>query len=140
MPGRRKLRVLLDTNIWISGILFRGNEEKIVEHAFDGIFLSIVPLQLIDEFKRVMLDKFHLSHEDVMDSINEIIQVSDLVDLESYDDVDVRDAEDKPIVKAAQIAQCDYLITGDKDIKVLKAINGTKIISSKEFLKILEKK
>ena len=36
MSGRKKLKVLLDTNIRISGILFSGNEEKIVDYAFDG--------------------------------------------------------------------------------------------------------
>ena len=73
MSGRKKLKVLLDTNIWISGIIFSGNEEKIVDYAFDGKFKSIIPFQLIDEFKRVMIEKFRLSHDDVLDSINEII-------------------------------------------------------------------
>jgi putative PIN family toxin of toxin-antitoxin system len=138
MSGRKKLKVLLDTNIWISGILFSGNEEKIVDYAFDGKFQSIIPFQLINEFKRIMIDKFKLSHDDVLDSINEIIQVSELVDLEDFDEIDVRDIDDKAIVKAAKISHCDFLITGDNDIKVLKSINNTKIISSREFLKILE--
>ena len=85
-----------------------------------------------------MIDKFKLSHDDVLDSINEIIQVSELVDLEDFDEVEVRDIDDKPIVKAAKISHCDFLVTGDKDIKVLKSINNTKIISSREFLEILE--
>ena len=85
-----------------------------------------------------MIDKFKLSHDDVLDSINEIIQVSELVDLEDFDEVEVRDINDKPIVKAAEISHCDFLVTGDKDIKVLKSINNTKIISSREFLEILE--
>jgi len=139
MSGRKKLKVLLDTNIWISGILFSGNEEKIVDYAFDGKFQSIIPFQLIEEFKRVMIDKFKLSHDDVLDSINEIIQVSEIVDFEDSDDIEVRDLDDKPILKAAKISQCDYLVTGDKDIKVLDSIEKTKIISSKEFLRILEK-
>ena len=139
MSGRKKLKVLLDTNIWISGILFSGNEEKIVDYAFDGKFHSIIPFQLINELKRVMIDKFQLSHDEVLDSINEIIQVSEIVDFEDFDDIEVRDIDDKPILKAAKISQCDFLVTGDKDIKVLGSIENTKIISSKEFLEILEK-
>jgi putative PIN family toxin of toxin-antitoxin system len=139
MSGRKKLKVLLDTNIWISGILFSGNEEKIVDYTFDGKFQSIIPFQLIDEFKRVMIDKFKLSHDDVLDSINENIQVSEILDVEDFDDIEVRDLDDKHIVKAAKVSQCDFLVTGDKDIKVLGSIEKTKIISSKEFLKILEK-
>ena len=86
-----------------------------------------------------MIDKFKLSHNDVLDSINEIIQVSEIVDFEDFDDIEVRDLDDKPIVKAAKISQCDFLVTGDKDIKVLGSIEKTKITSSKEFLNILEK-
>ena len=48
-----------------------------------------------------------------------------------------RDAKDNFLLSLAKDARADYLLTGDKDLLVLKAFDGTQIVTIKEFQTII---
>ena len=48
-------------------------------------------------------------------------------------DVDIRDADDKPILAAAVAHGCQFLVTGDGDLLVLKQFSGVEIVTVREF-------
>jgi uncharacterized protein len=49
-----------------------------------------------------------------------------------------RDVKDDKFLATAFAAKADYLVTEDNDLLVLKEYDGTKILTAKEFLDILE--
>jgi predicted nucleic acid-binding protein len=49
-----------------------------------------------------------------------------------------RDRKDDKILDLAINGQAEYIVTGDKDLLVLKLFRGVKIITAEEFLKEVE--
>jgi putative PIN family toxin of toxin-antitoxin system len=137
MSGK-KIKAVIDTNVWISAFIYSGNEKRIVEKAIEGEFQSVIIIHIIEEFKRVMLDKFDFPGKDIFDAINEIIQISEIIEFEDLPNVKLKDKADVKIVNAAVASECDYLITGDKEIKGLRKIGKTRFVSPSEFLNELK--
>jgi len=101
------------------------------------IFKAIISLKVIEEFKKVMNLKFNIEHDIIHEAIYEMMEMTDIVKVESDIDIKVRDPEDVDILWAAIDSNCDYLITGDKDLLSIEKSNNLKIIRTNEFIGIL---
>jgi len=51
--------------------------------------------------------------------------------------VNVRDLKDLHVVNAALSENCEFIVTGDKDLLEINHFNGTQIITSNEFLNLI---
>lgn len=131
------LRVVLDSNIWVSAIIYNGRAEKVLLYCLDNASIIIsdeISDELHEHFRNVAkapykwLRNFH----QVVDIVCEVV-ITGLSDLSQNN---VRDPKDLHIITAAINGQCDYIVTGDKDLLVLKRYKGTKIISPAEFLEL----
>ena len=134
------LKLFIDANILISGLVFDGNELKVLFKCLDKGHKLVISNHVEEEIFRTMLDKFpehsKLFHEFIELAHFEIVPKEQYIDkLADYDIV--RDKHDRHILASAIVTKCKYIITGDKDLLVLKSINNTKILTSKEVLKIL---
>lgn len=142
-----KVRVLLDTNIIISGLVFtKGNEHRILRLIEDRRITLVLPETVLMEAKKVLTEKFP-GFERLLDLFLGRIEIENvplshiLSTLENYVDK-VRDSKDTPIYAAIALARPDRVVTGDKtlrrDLRRSSEIN-TKVCSSKEFLDEFEK-
>jgi putative PIN family toxin of toxin-antitoxin system len=55
------LRVCIDTNIWLSGLIFSGVPKKIIDLAFDTKFELISSGIILDELEKNLIKKFKIS-------------------------------------------------------------------------------
>ena len=132
------MRVVVDTNILISALLFGGPPEQVFIAGLRGEIQLLTSLSLLKEFEKVLKEKFKLNiHlvgeiiEEVMD-VAEIIEVSSRIKAISYPD------EDNRVLACAVDGKADFIVTGDtKHILPLKEYGGIKILSPSEFLKHL---
>ena len=62
------------------------------------------------------------------------MSAGELVTAETHGTVTSRDPKDNKFLALAVSGQADYLITGDKDLLVLKSIGAIPIVSPAEFL------
>ena len=133
------MRVLLDTNIIISAALFPNSVTskayfKAVSYPYDGVVCD----WSIDELRRVFNRKFpaKVSALDrflaVASTAFEIIPTPDE---EVADEQKIRDIKDRPILRAAQSADVDYLLTGDKDF-LESGVDYPIIINPSQFLEL----
>jgi putative PIN family toxin of toxin-antitoxin system len=134
-----KPRVFLDTNILISGVVFAGNERKLLEATIDGKFVLMLSSDVIDEAKEVLRRKFPkqavlfplflrtVKHEEISRRAYKR-SVKGYVEL-------IGDRTDAPILAAAVVSKADYLVTGDKRLLALKKVEGTEIIQTSKLLK-----
>lgn len=130
------MKIILDTNIYISSLLFGGNSKKV----FDICFLQhevIISAFILEEIRRVLVSKFS-------ESITETIQLSDLLKNQAIlieplglKPALCRDPDDDHILWLAKSAKADMIITGDKDLLVLKKYEQTSIIHPKDYLSSL---
>lgn len=136
------MRVVLDTNVLISGLLSsKGAPGRILDAWRAGGFELIVCDELIDEFKRVCaypkLARY-LTVADVGALINRLRAVGCwLADIPR---VQVsKDADDNFLLAMAQASGADYLVTGDHaGLLVIGHIGRTQIVTAAVFVAVIE--
>ena len=135
-------RVVLDTNLVVSGALWLGKPGKVLDAALDGLFISVTSEPILAELNRVLSrDKFEPKFRErgltARDIVSRIRLSSELIDPLPIDDVPVRDPKDVMLVECAVAGKVDYLISGDKDLLEITGFPAVTIISPSKFLEIL---
>ena len=134
-----KPRVVLDTNIFISAILYGGNPRKVVELAIFEDVEVYISLQLVDELSRVLRDKFTLGSVEIDKIISEIKDFAEIVTPRVTLQVVEKDPPDDRVLECAVAAKADFIISGDKHLLDLGNFREIKIVGPAEFLEIRDK-
>ena len=132
------LRILLDTNIYISAILFKGKPRQILQELVVEKVTGYISNEILKELEDTLSKpKFRLTNDFIQIILSEIREVTKLVSITPLNNyLDLRDRDDYHILEAAFSAKVDYLITGDKDLLSLEKIQEFKIVSVDEYLRI----
>ncbi|MBM3701128.1 MAG: putative toxin-antitoxin system toxin component, PIN family [Actinobacteria bacterium] len=128
------MKIVLDTNIIISAILFRGNPEKVFDLCLEGNNIKgcICP-ELLAELLSKLKYKFEVQDNEIEIIKDMIISRFEYMLVFNKEDI-CRDEKDNIILDLAGCCSADYLITGDRDLLVLKKIKSTRIITPAGFL------
>jgi uncharacterized protein len=117
------LRIVLDTNVLLSGIAYPGSiPGKIMAAWRHGSVEVLLSTFILDELRRVLprLSSRHgLSSAELDDLIDTLSIQAELVDPLAVDEGELRDANDLPVLGSLLAAHADYLVTGDKDLLAL---------------------
>ncbi|MGJ4746521.1 putative toxin-antitoxin system toxin component, PIN family [Leptospira sp. SA-E8] len=132
------LKVLLDTNIYISAILFGGKPKAILEELISGKVIGYISDSILKEIEETFRKpKFKLSDEFISIIISEITAITEkVVTTPLKEHSGLRDRDDYHILESALSAKADYLITGDQDLLVLGNIQSLKIVSPEQYLSL----
>ncbi|NCN11657.1 MAG: putative toxin-antitoxin system toxin component, PIN family [Leptospira sp.] len=132
------LRILLDTNVYLSAILFNGKPRQILQELVDEKITGYISNEILKELEDTLSKpKFRLTNDFtqiVLSEIREVTKIVSIIPLTNY--LDLRDRDDYHILEAAYSAKVDFLITGDKDLLSLEKIQDFKIVSPDEYLRI----
>jgi putative PIN family toxin of toxin-antitoxin system len=135
--AKKRLTVVLDTNILVSALLFHGELSRIVTLWKSGSILPVFTKETFAEFREVLhYPKFSLK-EDEMRTIleDEVLPFFEAVETENQIERVCRDWQDDKFITCAVAGQADYIVSGDEDLLVLKKYGQINIISASEFLK-----
>lgn len=121
------LRVVLDTNVLLSGLAYPTSVPgKIVAAWRHGSVDVLLSAYILDELRRVLPRLAHrhgLSAAEIDDLIDVLAIQAELLQPTAAPEQSLRDAADQPVlgtlVAALKAGGADYLITGDKDLLVL---------------------
>ena len=138
MPRKTKVRVIVDTNCWISFLIGR-RLHQLVDLLSDEHIELIICDELLSEIQDVTArPKFikYFPSKDV-DSLLEFLQlIGESVNPKQSVQL-CRDEADNYLLALAIEANADYLVTGDQDLLVLKEINCCHIIDVAEFEQVI---
>ena len=139
--GKKELKVVLDTNVLVSALLFKGGLSKLLFPLKK--FILLFSEETLNEFIKVLhYPKFSLTEDEIEYLLQfEILPYSKIVEVTFKFDKEIcPNKDDQKFLELAVSAKANYIITGDKDLLNLKEINKIKILSPKEFLSLLKKK
>jgi len=112
-------RVFLDTNVLISGLLFRGNEALLLELAGQGLVKLVISRKVIEEARGAFQEKWparlHVLERFLSGVEYEISPQPTGAEVEASAQL-VRDPKDAPILASILLAKPDFALTGDKDL------------------------
>ncbi len=135
------LKLVLDTNTIVSGLIWHGNEFQLLERIEAGEVVMFTSSEMTEELNLVMrrpkLQKFLIdSKRSAEPLIEKILLMSELVTSNVKVDV-CRDKKDNKFIECALSANADYIVSGDEDLLSLKQFRNIKIVKTTEILKIL---
>lgn len=135
-------RAVIDTNSWVSGLIWGGAPRRLIEAVLSGDVLGLTSLTLPLEFGRVLgypriekaLIKRGLIGADLAAQfafLNQMIESEPLALFVS------RDPDDGAVLACAQAGRADFIVSGDQDLLVLQQWRGIPILSAAQALELL---
>ena len=116
------LRVVLDTNVLVSGLAYPNSiPGRIVGAWRHGSLEVMLSHYILDEMARVLprLTRVSLTAAEIRDLVDSFLFLADLVEPVPDLEADLRDAADQTVLATWKAARAQYLVTGDKDLLAL---------------------
>jgi len=133
------MNVVVDANIFISGIYRGGNPRNVLKTLVDGIGTLFITDEIVDEIEHALKKpKLGLTAEEVKGWITEIEKLGEKIVISPKYRVTgiCRDPDDNKYLECALAANADYIISGDRDLLDLKEYHKVKIVNARDYLDI----
>ena len=131
------LKVVLDTNVIVSGLNFpTSNPAKILLLVASGEVANFTSRHIVNETRRILIDKFFWTAEEVEAAEVWLKTFSKSVDPKNRISV-IDDDPDNRILECAVEGQADFIISGDHHLTDLKNYQGIKIVAPSTFLALI---
>ena len=130
------MRVVLDTNVLVSALLFTGISSELVPLWQKGTFTVLLSQEILEEYLRVLAyPKFRLSEGEIKALIEEeLLPFVQIIKPGIRVRVVKRDPSDDKFLECAVAGKADVLISGDKDLLTIKHYRRVRIKTPSQFL------
>lgn len=137
---KAKKKVVFDTNIFISAIIFGGNPRQCLELARTGGIELVSSRAILLELAGKLREKFLWNDPEINEAIEGLLVFVNLVSPANILKI-AKDASDNRILECALEAKADFIVSGDKKhLLSLEKFEGIPIISARQFLDIFYEK
>lgn len=129
--------VVIDSNVWISAVVFGGNPRALLERVVQDGLLVVVSEEILTEVRR----KLHQKFPDFLQGFEDVLQVVQRnvkpVKLGAISIQASRDPKDNMVLETAVIGRADFIVSGDKDLLVLNQCDNIPIVTPADFIKAI---
>lgn len=135
------MKVVLDTNVWVSALAFPGGTcDQLLQYFIRHPAIEIIASPFIlHEFERVLREKIGLSSHETGIALHIFRAVTTLVEPKEHIGIVKAKDSDNRILECAVAAEADVLVTGDtKHLLPLKIFQGISIRSPREVFDRLQ--
>ncbi len=132
-----KTRVVLDSNIYISALLFGGKPLRAVQLAEQGAFILLTSPPIQSEVESTLTAKFGYSRAMIRKSCHRVWRCAEQIEPIMHVDI-CRDEDDNRILECAIAGGASYIVTGDRDLLDLPSVSQYIILKVDAFLKVME--
>ena len=134
------LRVVLDTNILISALLFRGELSRVANLWKESRVVPVISKETFQEFKAVLeYPKFRLSKDEIKTIIEEeVLSFFEIVEVTDEVKGICTDPDDDKFIACAIAASADFIVTGDSALCDVGKYRSVKIIKAFDLLKMMD--
>lgn len=128
------IRIVADTNIFISALMFGGVPGAFLDLAFQGSFHLVTSPILLDELDEKLQMKFELSPADADLIRSRLEAISQLVSTTATLAVIKDDPDDDRVLECAIAGHADYIVSGDRHLLRLGSYKDIPIITVRHFM------
>ena len=128
-------KVVLDTNVLISGIAFGGKPRKIMTNIVTGRLRLALSEKILEELVGVLEGpKFRYPQKLVHGIADELRSIAKIVNPSRQINIIVSDPDDNIILECATAAGVNYIISGDRDLLDLETFENIPIVTPAKFV------
>ena len=137
------MRAVIDTNVLIAALLWRGPAHALLEHVRAGTVSLVSSPALLAELADVIgrskfdaiLTKTNSSRER---SLAEVRRLAEVIEPPPLPQPVCRDPDDDQVLALAVAAKVDLIVSGDNDLLSLGSFEGIPIIAPAEAVGLIE--
>jgi len=134
------IQVVLDTNIYLSAIIFGGKPRKILLKVAQGKISVFVSKEILAELRGILRKKFSYSLAEIDKAEQLIAEIAQIVEPKQTLKIIPHQPMDNHILACCLETNAAFLVSGDKKhLLPLKKIENTIILSPDKFLKLLSR-
>ena len=127
------MRIVIDTNVVISGTFFGGCPRKVIESVGKNGLYACATLEIVNEYEEIVDEmirrKQGLLRRDILKPFIDSLKMMD-----SFTKVEVsRDPDDDKFISCAVDAKALYIVSGDKDLLEIGRYRFVEILTAAEF-------
>ena len=128
------MKVVLDTNVLMSGIFWQGTPHKILLNWYEGHFNLALSLEIANEYRRVAsLLENKYKNVPATSLIDFIIHESEIFSIPFTRIKISRDTDDDKFLHCAIAAKAKYVVSGDKDLLSIGQYLSVTVIKPTDF-------
>ena len=132
------MRVVLDSNVTVSGLNFPGNERMALELALRGRFELFLSRFILGEVAGVLTRKFGWDQERAAQALSALENAATVIEPPRLSDVIEGGHSDNRILECLVAASADYLVTGDRRHPLpIGEHQSASIVNAPRFLSML---
>ena len=132
------MRVVLDTNVIVSGLNFPGNERLVLDLALRGRFELCLSPFILEEVTGVLASKFAWDEDRVTGALRTLGNAATVIDPPRLPEVIEGGHADNRVLECVAEASADYLVTGDRrHLLPIGEYRGAMVLNAPSFLSSL---
>lgn len=131
------MKVVLDTNVVVSGVFFGGVPGRILSAWSAGQFVLILSPAILDEYRRVghELGRRHPEVNEAFEPVLTLIAMNAMiVDAPPLAGPVSADPDDDMFLAAALAAQTEFIVSGDHDLLQVSGWRGIEVLTPRQFV------
>ena len=129
------MKIVLDTNVFISGIFFSGPPSRILKAWAEQRLQIVLSRQILDEYQRVaqeLASKFQTIN--ITPFIELVTIHGQFIDTSDTDIAVCEDPDDDKFLECAVAGQCRTIVSGDRHLLKLSGYEGIAVLSPRNFI------
>lgn len=125
------LRIVLDSNVYISALLFSGLPRKILNLAFNNRIKLVISKDIISETARVLRNKFKWPEHNINKFVRRLSSISEVVIPDIKINIIEEKDSDNRILECAVSGNAHLIVSGDRHLLKLKSYKNIPIKNPK---------
>jgi uncharacterized protein len=129
------MRIVLDTNVFISGIFFSGPPSQILTAWRNKSLQIVLSQEILNEYQRIAHElSSNFPSVDILPIIEMIRIYGQFVDTQGVDITICEDPDDDKFIECAIADNCSIIVSGDKHLLKLTGYEGITVLNPRNFV------
>lgn len=127
------MKIVVDTNVLISGVFFGGFPRQILRSIVEKRISAFATTEIVDEYEEIVQEMITRKQGQLnREILSPLIGALEII--ESVSNIQIsRDPDDDKFINCAKDAHALYIVSGDKDLLVLRQYENIQIVTAKVF-------
>lgn len=127
------MRIVIDTNVLISGVFFGGFPRKILSAVVGQKIIACATPEIINEYEEIVQEMINRKQGHINKTIlSPLIKAMEIIEPVTHVEI-CRDRDDNKFLGCAKDSHALYIVSGDRDLLVIKEYESIQIMTAKDF-------
>ena len=127
------MRIVIDTNVLISGVFFGGFPRKILSAVVSQEITACATIEIINEYEEIVQEMINRKQGHINKTIlSPLIKSMEIIEPITHVEI-CRDPDDNKFLECAKDSHALYIVSGDKDLLIIEQFGNIQIVTAKDF-------